>query len=241
MMQRLTSIPKRRKGLLLWLRLLLVLSLTVVTWASQLVRLPLPCAGSRAWAQMLQLEGVPNFYQVSQDLYRSGQPTAVGMRALRKMAIKTVVNLRTFHSDLDEIGDTGLGYKQIAMQAWNSEKRDILRFLKIATDDTRTPVLVHCKHGSDRTGVICAAYRIVVCGWSKQEAIDEMINGGFGFHRVWVNLIKFIEDLDVESLREELRPSPNKAAKANNEKDWRYNQALPLARVKTGTHGLPLI
>lgn len=222
-MQRLTSMPKKRKGLLFPLSFLLVLSLTVMTWASQFGRLPPPCTSSRGWAQILQLEGVPNFYQVSKDLYRSGQPTAVGMRALRKMGIKTVVNLRTFHSDLDEIGDTALGYVQIAMQAWNPEKRDILRFLKIATDDTRSPVLVHCKHGSDRTGVVYAAYRLVVCGWSKQEAIDEMINGGFGFHRIWVNLIDFIEDLDVESLREELQRSPNKAAKANNEKDWEYN------------------
>ena len=43
------------------------------------------------------------------------------------------------------------------------------------------PVLVHCKHGADRTGCIVALYRIVFQSWSKEAAIDEMHNGGYGF------------------------------------------------------------
>ena len=62
-------------------------------------------------------------------------------------------------------------------------------------------MFVHCQHGADRTGVMCAAYRVVVDGWTKQQAIDEMTQGGFNFHSVWSNLPEFIEKLDVEKVK----------------------------------------
>ena len=67
--------------------------------------------------------------------------------------------------------------------------------------DVSPPVFVHCLHGADRTGTMCAAYRVVVDGWTKQQAIDEMTKGGYGFHPVWANLPKFIENLDVEKIK----------------------------------------
>ena len=47
---------------------------------------------------------------------------------------------------------------------------------------TSRPTLVHCLHGEDRTGMVVAAWRILVQGWSPEKAIDEMYS--FGFHRV---------------------------------------------------------
>lgn len=148
----------------------------------------------------LQIDGVPNLFRVSDGLYRSAQPTAPGMQNLRSLGIKTVVNLRSFHSDRDELGDTGLGYEHIHMQAWRAETEDAVRFLRIVTDPARTPVLVHCQHGADRTGLMCALYRIVVQGWSKEAAIAEMTDGGFGFHAIWQNLAGWIEQLDAEAI-----------------------------------------
>ena len=153
------------------------------------------------WARPIELSGVPNFHQVSTNLYRSAQPTAEGMKALKKRGIHTIVNLRSFHSDRDEIGDTGLAYEHIYMKAWHAEEKEIVRFLQIVTDRKRLPVLVHCKHGADRTGTMCAIYRIVIDGWTKKEAVAEMTQGGFGFHEVFSNLIKFINGLDMEDIK----------------------------------------
>ena len=69
-----------------------------------------------SWAQPVKLEGVPNLHKVSDDLYRSAQPTAQGMKNLKELGVKTVVSLRSFHSDRDEIGDTNLGYEHIYMR-----------------------------------------------------------------------------------------------------------------------------
>jgi protein tyrosine/serine phosphatase len=153
------------------------------------------------WAKPIQMEGVPNLHKVSDTLYRSAQPSAEGMKRLKVIGIETIVNLRSFHSDRDEIGDTGLAYEHIYMKSWHPEEEEVARFLQIVTNPKRTPVLVHCQHGADRTGTMCALYRVVVQGWSKEEALKEMAQGGFGFHGIWENLIQWINGLDIESIK----------------------------------------
>ena len=153
------------------------------------------------WAQPVKLEGVPNLYWVANELYRGDQPSPQGMQNLKELGLKTIINLRSFHSDRDEIGDTGLAYEHITMKAWHPEEKEAVRFLKIVTDPQRTPVLVHCQHGSDRTGAMIAIYRIAVQGWSKAEAIREMTEGGFGFHYIWSNLPRWIENLDIDRIK----------------------------------------
>jgi protein tyrosine/serine phosphatase len=160
------------------------------------------------WAQPIMLDGVPNFYKVSDNLYRSAQPTAQGMKNLKKMGIETIINLRSFHSDRDEIGNTGLGYEHIYMKAWHPERKEVVRFLQLVMNPKRRPVLIHCQHGSDRTGTMCALYRIAVQGWTKKEAIREMTKGGYGFHRIWKNLPKWIQKLNIKSIQEEVGIKP---------------------------------
>jgi len=153
------------------------------------------------WAQPVMMEGVPNLHRVSEGLYRSAQPTAEGMRILKNMGVKTIVNLRSFHSDRDEIGSTGLAYEPIDMKAWHPEEKEIVRFLQIVANPKRTPVLVHCQHGADRTGTMSAIYRIAIQGWSKEEAIKEMTEGGFGSHGAWANLTRWVNKLDVGKIK----------------------------------------
>ncbi len=153
------------------------------------------------WALPMQMEGLPNLHKVSDRLYRSAQPSAEGMKNLKAMGIETVVNLRSLHSDRDEIGEAGLTYERIYMKAWHAEEEDVVRFLRIITNSKRGPVLVHCQHGADRTGTMCAVYRVAVQGWTKEEAIKEMAQGGFGFHGIWGNLVQWIDRLDIERIR----------------------------------------
>ena len=162
---------------------------------------PLIANRPKTWAQPVKLAGVPNLYRVSDALYRCGQPSQLGMENLKKLGLKTILNLRSFHSDRDEIGETGLACEHIFMKAWHPEEEDMVRFLKIVTDPKRAPVLVHCQYGADRTGTMIAVYRIAVQGWSKEEAMREMTEGGFGFHQTWSNLPKWIQELNIDRLR----------------------------------------
>ncbi len=156
-----------------------------------------------SWATPLQRPGLPNLHKVSDGLYRGAQPTAEGFREMKKMGVKTIVNLRSANSDRELLGDTGIPCLDIPMTAWHTETEDAVRFLKIATDKSKAPVFVHCQHGADRTGVMCAVYRIVVQGWAKDDAIREMTHGGFGHHAIFTNLSRFIRGLDVEAVRKQ--------------------------------------
>ena len=153
------------------------------------------------WAKSMDLPGLPNLHKVSDDLYRGAQPSAEGMRQLETLGVKTIVNLRSSHSDRDELQETGLAYEHIEMTPWNPESEDVVRFLQIVSDSHSVPVFVHCQHGADRTGLMCAMYRIAVQGWSRDEAIEEMTEGGFGFHEIWNNLPRYIRKLDLEEMK----------------------------------------
>ena len=87
------------------------------------------------------------------------------------------------------------------MKTWHAEDKEVVRFLKIVTDPNRTPAFVHCQRGADRTGTMCAIYRVAVQGWSKDEAIAEMTKGGFGFYTEWQNLIDYIRELDINNIK----------------------------------------
>jgi len=170
-------------------------------WRANIVRIPSTHPAAEPWAQPLGKPGLKNLHRVSKDLYRGAQPTTEGFRQLKAMGVRTVVNLRSFSSDRDGIGETGLGYEHIYSKAWHVEANEVVRFLQIVTDPARTPVFVHCKHGSDRTGTMCAIYRVAVQGWSKEDAIEEMTRGGFGFHQWFDNLIEFVRELDIEDMK----------------------------------------
>lgn len=154
------------------------------------------------WARPLMLPGVKNLYEVTTNLYRGAQPTAEGMRQLKALGIKTVINLRTFHSDKDEVAGTGLQSIRFETKPWHAEEEDVVGFLKAVTDTNNLPAFVHCQRGADRTGLMCAMYRIVVCDWTKPDAIAEMKRGGYHFSPVWKNLVAFIAKADIADIKQ---------------------------------------
>jgi protein tyrosine/serine phosphatase len=153
------------------------------------------------WAAKLEQAGLPNLHRVTDNLYRCAQPTADGMRAAEKLGIKTIVNLRGFHSDKDEVSSTKLRSERIVFHTWHAEDEDVVKFLKIVTDTNAGPILVHCQHGADRTGTMIAIYRMAVQGWKKEDAIKEMKEGGYGYHSIWTNLVRYLNGLDVQALK----------------------------------------
>lgn len=156
------------------------------------------------WAVPIQLPGVYNLYKINDTLYRSEQPSKRGMKNLKKMGIKTIINLRAFHSDADEIRGTGLLEEELSVKTWHIEDEDVIRVLRIIRKKENGPFLIHCQHGADRTGVMSAMYRIVEQGWSKDEAIREMVDGGYGFHAMWSNIIHYVKNVDIEKIKREL-------------------------------------
>ena len=154
-------------------------------------------------AVAIESERIPNLHRVSDDLYRSGFPREGGLVELESLGVKSILELSYFDidSNLPDAKTTSLHIVHYPLLPLGIEQSMIFEMFDIYRD-LEKPVLVHCYHGSDRTGLFVAIYRILYQNWSKEEAKDELINGGFGYHDVFTDVIAAIDDLDVEALRE---------------------------------------
>jgi len=156
------------------------------------------------WAQPMLHSELGNFYFVDEGVYRSSQPDDDEAEEIVGLGIKEVLNLRELHSDKDELGGNGLILHRVKMDAGNITDQQLITALKFIKNRSGA-ILVHCWHGSDRTGATIAAYRIVFENWTKAEAIDEMRNGGYGYHEtVYPNIVDLINQIDVEEYRKKL-------------------------------------
>ncbi|MEQ4923114.1 fused DSP-PTPase phosphatase/NAD kinase-like protein [Proteus hauseri] len=145
-----------------------------------------------------------NFHQVSAQVYRSGQPMKGEMKWLASQGIKTVINLRQYHSDSDDVEGTQLETFQVRMNAKKITNEDVITVLR-KINSTSDPVLVHCWHGSDRTGTIIAMYRLVFEDWTKEQAIAELRKKEYGYHETFFpNIIQYIEEADIPTLKQQV-------------------------------------
>jgi tyrosine-protein phosphatase SIW14 len=135
-------------------------------------------------------------------VYRSGQMTADGFAdAVARYGIRTVINLQDEYPDPDvrqhSLGGgtikeqelcRNLGVRYVYMPpdlisrrlTPHQRPKAIDRFLALMDDPASYPVLVHCKAGLHRTGVMVAVYRMEYEGWTPRQALEELRDNGFG-------------------------------------------------------------
>jgi protein tyrosine/serine phosphatase len=123
---------------------------------------------------------VPRFREVHSGLYRGGQPTIDGFEDLKKMGIRTVVNLRVEDSEREKVEALGMKYVHIPIdmpllkRPWREiPDKSVDDFLQTVNDPANQPVFVHCQRGADRTGTMIALYRVKVDNWEADKAYDE--------------------------------------------------------------------
>jgi hypothetical protein len=139
-------------------------------------------------------------------VYRSGQMTADGFAdAVVRFHIKTFINLQDEYPDpdisLDYFGTRTikesdlcrrLGVRYVFLRpdlisrrrVPEHRPRAIDRLLALLDDPSTYPVLLHCRAGLHRTGVMVADYRMEYEGWTPQQALQELRANGFG---AWVS------------------------------------------------------
>jgi tyrosine-protein phosphatase SIW14 len=134
--------------------------------------------------------------------YRSGQMTAAGFRdAVARYKIRTIINVQNDFPDPDlllhsfsraTIKESELCRQLGVHYVWLSPDlqprstpggpRPVVldEYLALLDDPDVYPVLLHCKAGLHRTGVLSAVYRMEYQGWSRQSAYRELKAHGFG-------------------------------------------------------------
>jgi tyrosine-protein phosphatase SIW14 len=144
-----------------------------------------------------KFEGLPNFHQVNENLYRGAQPKGDGIKRLAQMGVKTIVNLREGDAMAQREGAearaAGLQYFNVPLKRTGRPSDDqVDSALAIINSSTNQPVFVHCKLGADRTGTIIAVYRISHDGWTSERAKAEANRHGM---HIWeVEMKNYIHD-----------------------------------------------
>lgn len=146
-------------------------------------------------------------------LWRGERPTRDDAQWLLAQRVGTVVSLqlddrRAFEEvSLGESYMHTVSYFQVSgfspFQVLSPSHLDkhVARFLAIVKAAPK-PVYVHCRAGVDRTGVLAAAYRVVIDGASRKEAIAEMAR----YHSPWQSLdARYISGLSEARRQEILR------------------------------------
>ncbi|HEX8922421.1 MAG TPA: tyrosine-protein phosphatase [Pyrinomonadaceae bacterium] len=122
-------------------------------------------------------DSIENFGKVNENYYRGSQPTAEGFARLKKLGVKTVIDLRKDSvSEAPEwVRAAGMQYFNIPLKASRAAtEAQTAEFLKLVNDPNNWPVYVHCKGGRHRTGALTAIYRITHDGWTADQAYKEM-------------------------------------------------------------------
>lgn len=147
-----------------------------------------------------------NFYQISQTVYRSEQPSAELIPELEKNHIDIVVNLRSRDKDKLVLANQSFKLVHVPINTWAINRDDLLKVMQTiqTAEQQNQKVLIHCYHGSDRTGASVAMYRIIFENWSIDDALNEMKHGGYGFHPIWANIEKLFTPENVKWIREQL-------------------------------------
>lgn len=150
--------------------------------------------------RIYNLPGLSNVGRVAPGVLRGAQPDKDGYATLKKMGIKTVIDMRTTDNEKKLVEAAGM--KAIAVpieMTRNGLKEKVDKVVALMADPANQPVYVHCRHGQDRTGIVVAAFRMKQQGWSLADAEAEM--QAFGFNDVWVNFKKFIREYGAEIKR----------------------------------------
>lgn len=130
-----------------------------------------------AYLGLLQVSG--NFHEViAGQLYRSNQPSEGQLAAyIQQNGIKTVINLRGENdrsrwyedevSTTERFGITHIDFGMSARRELNLQR--VAQLIDIMRNAPK-PILIHCKSGSDRTGLASAIYVNRVAGMDEDTA-----------------------------------------------------------------------
>lgn len=120
-------------------------------------------------------------------LYRSGSLTPEATRQIvARHGIRTIIDLgaaaaasraeRLAQRTAEALGVTR--YRLELSGDGTGNPNCYLYALRLATDDKNQPVLIHCGAGTERTGIAVVLYRMLIDGWTREEAMAEAVAAG---------------------------------------------------------------
>ena len=141
--------------------------------------------------------GISNFRTVdaSKAIYRGGQPDTNGFVYLKSIGVSNIIKLNSESEGSDNFAKS-IGMKVVYDPIpffWEQLTGPVPQWkVDMAVTNITNGTYIHCEHGQDRTGLICATYEISK-GKSKKDAEKEMLDDGF--HKTLHGLWKYFENI----------------------------------------------
>jgi protein tyrosine phosphatase (PTP) superfamily phosphohydrolase (DUF442 family) len=155
------------------------------------------CPGSSALGRGLPVqEGILNYGKVAEHLYRGAQPDGEGIKSLKRLGVKLIINLRmpgeSWKEEAAEAQANGILYTNFPMGGMSRPSEQQVRQILALLEHFPDAAFVHCLHGCDRTGTIVACYRIQHDHWSSDLALREARK--YGISWVEFRMKRFVAD-----------------------------------------------
>jgi protein-tyrosine phosphatase len=165
---------------------------------------------------------IKNFRRIIDNIYAGSAPEVEDLAKLQKMGIKYILSLDLSSANKIKTYLKSLNIKHIIIPLETSNTiNDNLKYLIRNIQRILTgyqPIYIHCLHGSDRTGLAIAAYKVLKYNYPAKQAINEVRKYGYGLgisqqtQKLWNDLLftlekdgqvvddNFVLDNDVTSL-----------------------------------------
>ena len=129
-------------------------------------------------AAMSELEGIPRFVKVTDQVWTGGQPWPEHFPKLKDAGVKVVINLRPpaeqeGTQEEATVKKLGMTYFNIPVSFNEPDELDADDFLKLTDEQLKNgPVFIHCAVGS-RVGAFWMIRRVLRDGWEFDKALEE--------------------------------------------------------------------
>ncbi len=122
-----------------------------------------------------------NFYKLSNDAFRSNHPSPAFIKKLKKANhVKTIISMRRADSTgqyrlekqaCDDIGITLINHPMSSRSFPDANK---IMQAKSILENADYPILIHCKSGADRAGMMSVFYKHFILKQPIKQALSEL-------------------------------------------------------------------
>jgi protein tyrosine/serine phosphatase len=121
-----------------------------------------------------------NRHQISPDVWRSAQPSPAQIGYFARRGIKTIVNLRgvrncgSYRLEAEACGRHDIKLVNFILRSRMVPTAEVIRDARQLFHDLEYPILLHCKSGADRAGLMSAFFLFMKEGKPMEEAVKQL-------------------------------------------------------------------